>query len=72
MKTNKQKIAAVISVLLIFTMIFAGCVKSREKSTDAKIGAVTLSINPEIKIEYNKISRHKRRRKSSCTKSCKL
>lgn len=54
MKTNKQKIAAVISVLLIFTMIFAGCVKSREKSTDAKIGAVTLSINPEIKIEYDK------------------
>lgn len=54
MKTNKQKIAAVISVLLIFTMIFAGCVKFREKSTDAKIGAVTLSINPEIKIEYDK------------------
>ncbi len=54
MKTNKQKITAIISILLIFTMIFAGCVKSQIKSANSKIGAVTLSVNPEIKIEYDK------------------
>lgn len=54
MKNNLKKLTVILLVLLMATVILAGCKASERSDSDiTAAGSLLLSINPEIRIEYD-------------------
>ena len=58
MKTRRRLAAAIFSLAMTAMVLLTGCGNSAESQTavpqEAAAGVITLSVNPEIRIEYDR------------------